>query len=333
VAGQQVLDDAADRIGKATEMAKAEVRVRQQLLDDPKQLQTFRHQLDRNIADLEGRFEEATSMAFTEVAPLKMRIRGLVLQPFNRAKKEIEGLESLEELEQFASRFRRQVEVAGELASRQFGEGFQHLVHRLQVQLQERFQAVMTDLAPNLPQVQLSSNALLVTPDQLQALKSAQAKSKAASRSGALAGGLAGAGGVAIAASSMMLGPIGLLGGALVGWKISSLIGEQRNLDRARATVLERLDEIAAELLRDVDAQVSSAVETVRGAVERRRRAFAHDLYQQFEVVQAISEDPLALEAYKRDATRFIQAFDACAARARKAVGQQTDETLALTRV
>jgi GTPase SAR1 family protein len=333
VAGQQVLDDAADRIGKATEMAKAEVRVRQQLLDDPKQLQTFRHQLDRNIADLEGRFEEATSMAFTEVAPLKMRIRGLVLQPFNRAKKEIEGLDSLEELEQFASRFRRQVEVAGELASRQFGEGFQHLVHRLQVQLQERFQAVMTDLAPNLPQVQLSSNALLVTPDQLQALKSAQAKSKAASRSGALAGGLAGAGGVAIAASSMMLGPIGLLGGALVGWKISSLIGEQRNLDRARATVLERLDEIAAELLRDVDAQVSSAVETVRGAVERRRRAFAHDLYQQFEVVQAISEDPLALEAYKRDATRFIQAFDACAARARKAVGQQTDETLALARV
>jgi hypothetical protein len=333
VAGQQVLDDAADRIGKATEMAKAEVRVRQQLLDDPKQLQTFRHQLDRNIADLEGRFEEATSMAFTEVAPLKMRIRGLVLQPFNRAKKDIEGLDSLEELEQFASRFRRQVEVAGELASRQFGEGFQHLVHRLQVQLQERFQAVMTDLAPNLPQVQLSSNALLVTPDQLQALKSAQAKSKAASRSGALAGGLAGAGGVAIAASSMMLGPIGLLGGALVGWKISSLIGEQRNLDRARATVLERLDEIAAELLRDVDAQVSSAVETVRGAVERRRRAFAHDLYQQFEVVQAISEDPLALEAYKRDATRFIQAFDACAARARKAVGQQTDETLALTRV
>jgi GTPase SAR1 family protein len=333
VAGQQVLDDAADRIGKATEMAKAEVRVRQQLLDDPQQLQTFRHQLDRNIADLEGRFEEATSMAFTEVAPLKMRIRGLVLQPFNRAKKDIEGLESLEELEQFASRFRRQVEVAGELASRQFGEGFQHLVHRLQAQLQERFQAVMTDLAPNLPQVQLSSNALLVTPDQLQALKSAQAKSKAASRSGALAGGLAGAGGVAIAASSVMLGPIGLLGGALVGWKISSLVGEQRNLDRARATVLERLDEIAAELLRDVDAQVSSAVETVRGAVERRRRAFAHDLYQQFEVVQAISEDPLALEAYKRDATRFIQAFDACAARARKAVGQQSDDTLTLARV
>jgi GTPase SAR1 family protein len=332
VAGQQVLDDAADRIGKATELAKAEVRVRQQLLDDPQQLQTFRRQLDLNIADLEGRFAEATSMAFTEIAPLKMRIRGLVLQPFNRAKKDVAELESLEQLEQFASRFRRQLEVAGELASRQFGEGFQHLVHRLQIQLQERFQAVMTDLAPNLPQVQLSSNALLVTPDQLQALKSAQARSKATSRSGALAGGLAG-GGAAFVAAGAMLGPIGLLGGALVGWKLSSLIGEQRNLERARATVLERLDEIAAELLRDVDAQVSSAVETLRGAVERRRRAFAHDLYQQFEVVQSISEDPLALEAYKRDAKRFIQAFDACAARARKAVGQEVAEGLTLARV
>jgi hypothetical protein len=45
-----------------------------------------------------------------------------------------------------------------------------------------------------------------------------------------------------------------------------------------------------------------AGVETVRSAVERRRRAFAHDLYQQFEVVQAISDHPEALEAYRRDA-------------------------------
>jgi hypothetical protein len=82
---------------------------------------------------------------------------------------------------------------------------------------------------------------------------------------------------------------------------------------------MERLDEIAAELLRDVDSQVTSAVETVRSAVERRRRAFASDLYQQFEIVQEISEDPSRLEAYRRDAERFIQAFDGCATRARAA--------------
>jgi GTPase SAR1 family protein len=319
-AGKLVLRDAADRIEKTAEMAKAEVRVRQQLLEDPEQLEGFRRQLDANIFDLERRFDEAVSLSLTEVAPLKMRIRGLVLQPFTRAKKDLAELDSADELEAFASRFRRQLEVAGELASRQFAEGFEHLVVALQVQLQERFQSVMTDLAPNLPQVRLSSNALLTTPDQVQALQRAQARTRSASRTSALIGGLAG-GGSALVAAGALLGPIGLLGGALVGWKLSSLVAGQRNLVKARGAVVERLDEIAAELLRDVDRQVENAVESVRSAVERRRRLFAGDLYQQFEVVQRISADPAQLEAYRRDAERFIQAFDACSVRARKAVG------------
>ncbi len=318
-AGQEVLREAADRIVKVTEMAMAEVRVRQQLLDDPQKLQTFRRQLDGNIADLERRFDEAVSLALTEVAPLKMRIRGLVLQPFTRAKKTLNELSTLEELAQFTSRFKRQLEVAGELASRQFTDGFEHLVSRLQVKLQERFQAVMTELAPNLPQVQLSSNALLVTPDQMHALQQAQKRSQAGNRTGAVAGGLAG-GGMAFVAAGTLLGPIGLLGGALVGWKLSGLLANQRNLERAKATILSRLDEIAAQLLRDVDQQVANAVDTVKSAVERRRRAFAADLYSQFEVVQSISADDNALEAYRRDAERFVDAFDVCAQRAQRAV-------------
>src|SRR5690606_12227361 len=111
---------------------------------------------------------------------------GLVLQPFTRAKKELDQLETIEEIDQFASRFRRQLEVAGELASRQFSEGFTHIVERLQRQLQERFQAVMTDLAPNLPQVRLAPNALLVTSDQMQQLKAAQQRSKQTTRTSAV---------------------------------------------------------------------------------------------------------------------------------------------------
>ncbi|MEX1179120.1 MAG: hypothetical protein WEB09_11730, partial [Nitriliruptor sp.] len=319
-AGKLVLRDAADRIEKAAEMAKAEVRVRQQLLDDPAQLEGFRRQLDANIFDLERRFDEAVSLALSDVAPLKMRIRGFVLQPFTRAKKDLATLVSAEELETFASRFRRQLEVAGELASRQFAEGFEHIVVSLQHQLQERFQAVMTDLAPNLPQVRLSSNALITTPDQVQAMQRAQARTRSASRTSALIGGLAG-GGSAMVAAGTLLGPIGLLGGALVGWKLSSIVAGERNLAKARGAVVERLDEIAGELLRDVDRQVDAAVESVRSAVERRRRLFAGDLYQQFEVVERISADPEQLALYRRDADRFIEAFDACVERARRAVG------------
>jgi hypothetical protein len=321
-AGHQTLSDAAERIVRACELAQAEVQVRQQLLSDPEQLNSFRRQLDHNIADLEQRFNDSVALALTEVPPLKMRIRGLVVGPFSNAKKELAGLESLEEVDAFASRFRRQLEVAGELASRQFTDGFAHLVERLQVQLQERFQAVMTDLAPNLPQVRLSPNALLVTPDQLHALKAAQRRSQSTTRTSTLVGGGLGGAGAVVVAGSALLGPIGLLGGALVGWKLASAMAGARSLERARSTIQGRLDEIAAALLDDVDAQVVAAVETVRSAVERRRRAFAHDLYKQFEVVQAISEHPESLEAYRRDAMRFAEAFDDCAVRARHAVEQ-----------
>jgi hypothetical protein len=99
----------------------------------------------------------------------------------------------------------------------------------------------MTDLAPNLPQVHLSPNALLVTPDQLQHLMAAQRKSRQTSRTSAVVGGLSG-GGVALVAGTALLGPIGLLGGALVGWKLSSLITGQRSLERAREAIAGRLD-------------------------------------------------------------------------------------------
>lgn len=320
-AGQEMLDDSAERIARIAELARAEVQVRQQLLEDPEKLQGFRRQLDRNIVDLERRFDAAVSMALTEVPPLRMRIRGLVLNPFTRAKKELAQLETLEEVEQFASRFRRQLEVAGELASRQFTEGFGQIVNRLQHQLQERFQAVMTDLAPNLPQIRLSPNALLVTPDQIQQLQAAKRRSEQASRTSAMIGGLSGGGLTLLATGTVtLLGPLGLLGGALVGWKLASLVSGHRSLEQARDAIASRLDEIAAAMLRDVDDQVESAVATVRSAVQRRRRAFAADLYQQFEVVQAISEHPEALEAQRRDAARFVDAFEACATEARAAL-------------
>lgn len=177
----------------------------------------------------------------------------------------------------------------------------------------------MTDLAPNLPQVQLSASALLVTPDQMQSVKRSHQRTRSSSASVAVATGLAG-GGAAFVAAGALLGPIGLLGGALVGWKMTSLVATSRSLTQVRSTILGRLDEIAETLIKDVDAQVASAVETVRSAVDRRRRAFAHDLYQQFELVQAISDHPDALETYRREAVRFEEAFVNCADRARRAV-------------
>ena len=324
VAGAEVLRGAADRIAKAAGMAKGEVRIRQQLLEDPARLSEYRAQVDTNIKGLEAEFDQAVGGAMTALGPLKMKIRGRLLSTFQSAKRKVEACTTIAEVEQFAGRFRRELEVSGEIASREFSDGFAAVVDRLRRDLEGRFQAVMSDVAPNLPQVRLSSGALLMTPDQITILQQAASRSKQAGRTGLVAGGVAG-GGAAFVAAGALLGPLGLLGGALVGWKMSSMMAGQASLDRAKLSILSRLDEISAHLLRDLDDQVGKAVDTVTAGVDRRRRAFAADLYQQFDLVEGIVADPTLLETYRRDAERFVQAFDACAARAERAVGLVPD--------
>lgn len=325
-AGGEVLSMAADRVVKASEMAKAEVGVRLKLLNDPEALAGVRGKLDRSIADLERRFDEAVAMALTEVGPLKLRIRGLLTKPFPLAKRDVAQLSSTEELDQFSRSFKRKLEVAGELASRQFGEGFETIVDHLRASLEDEFNSVMTDLQPNLPKFTLSTGAMVMTPDQMQAVEAAQRRSRTAATGGAVAGGLAG-GGAAVVAIGALLGPLGLLGGALVGWKLSEVMGGSRNLGKAKEAITGRLDEIARELLRDFDKQVDEAVEALRNSVIRRRKAFAADLYQQFDLVQSLGQDPALLEAQRKDSHRFLEAFDGCAEKARNAVAFSLSET------
>jgi hypothetical protein len=74
----------------------------------------------------------------------------------------------------------------------------------------------------------------------------AQRGARQASRTSALVGGLSG-GGAAFAVGRALLGPMGLVGGALVGWKLGDVVAVQRSLDRppvARSS--GRLDEMAA---------------------------------------------------------------------------------------
>jgi len=116
----------------------------------------------------------------------------------------------------------------------------------------------------------------------------------------------------------VLLAPIGLLAGALVGYKLSQVLIGERRLQVSKDALQERIDEIAARLTRDFDQQVQSAVDAVNSAVDTRRRQFAGDLYDQFELVQRVAHDPQVLEQHRREAERFGQAFEACAVRARR---------------
>ena len=318
IAGRGVLEEAVERIEKAAQMARSEVSIRVQLLSDPDRLESVRADVDGKVRELEGQIRVTVDRALQSVDPLRLRVRSTMLRPFREAVGQVAALEDVEQVESFASTFRRRVEVAAEDASREFGAGFHTIVDQLRHDLEQQLEAVMSDVVPNLPRLKLSTSTLLVTPDQLQSMKHDQRRARKTERTSAVAGGVAGAGGAAFAAGAVLLAPIGLLAGALVGYKLSQVLIGERRLQVAKDALQERIDEIAARLTRDFDQQVTSAVDAVNNAVDTRRRQFAGDLYDQFELVQRVSHDPQVLEQHRREAERFGQAFEACAVRARR---------------
>lgn len=322
VAGKQALVDAVERIEKAASMARSEVEIRKQLLADPDQLGTFYQQVDARIRELEDLVNGTMATSLQQVEPLRAQVRGMMLAPFKDAANQVEQLESIESIEEFGHQFKRRVEVASEEAGRRFQSGFQAIIDDLRHRLEAQLQDVVNDIVPNLPPIRLSSSGMLVTPDQIQSLKSGARDAKRRERTSALAGGIGGGAATlaALGTSAVLLSPLGLLAGALAGWKLSSSVLSSRRIDTARAALLERLDEIQARLTRDFDRQVQAVVEAVRDSVERRRRGFAADLYEQFDLVKAIADDPEVMEQQRVEAERFGQAFEACAARARKVV-------------
>lgn len=322
VAAKAVLEEAVERIEKAAQMARAEVQIRSQLLADPEKIANVRGDVDTKIRALEGEINRAVERNLSHVDTLKHHVRGVMMRPFKDAPEEVAALETVDEIEAYAQTFRRRVEVASEEAGRQFSEGFTRIVGSLRSDLEQQLQSVVTDLAPNLPPFRLSNAGMVVTADQLQTLKAGARKAKQSERTSAIASGVGGGAMAFLATGAVALSPIGLLAGALVGWKLSSTIVGKRRIDQARAAVIERVEEIAVRLERDFDGQVNEALEIVRDGLERRRRAFASDLYEQFDLVTALGDDPAVVERYRQEAERFGQAFEACAVRARRVVAQ-----------
>ncbi|HEX2026909.1 MAG TPA: dynamin family protein [Nitriliruptorales bacterium] len=319
-AGREVLVDAARRVAQAADLAKGEVGVRRRLLEDRDLLAAHRRRLDENVRDLERDFNTAVNSTLASIEPLQMRVRGQLLAPFGRAKQAVGELRTLEEVERFATRFRREVEVAGEVASRSFQSGFETTLDRLRRTLEQRFEAVMTDLTPSVPKVALNGRGFLLTPDQVQAARRNDDGGLTGAISGAAAGGVL-SGGAAFALLGGVLGPLGMLAGALVGWKLGVVFGGSRGVERARQLLLERLEEVSRELTRDFDAQVALQLRSVRELVNRRRHLFAADLYHQFELVESLAEDSEKTDQYLRETERFASSFDACAQSALKITG------------
>ena len=320
VAGGETLRAAARRVALAARLAEGEVTVRERLLDDPALLAAHRARLDASVSELEREFDRAVAGALGNLEPLRMRVRGMVLAPFGRGKQALAATKTASDVEAFASKFRREVEVSGEIASTTFQRGFTTMVERLRITLQERFEAVLTDFSPNVPEIVLDARAFTLTREQIQAARSADDGGLSRAIGGAAAGGLL-SGGAALILAGGVLGPLGLLAGALIGWKLGEILGGSRGLEKAKAEMALRLDEVSRQLVQDFDQQVDLQETALRELVSRRRHAFARGLYDQFAVVEALTSDPERMRMYRTECERFISAFRTCAESALRIAG------------
>jgi GTPase SAR1 family protein len=323
-AGRSMLVESGRRIAHAADLAKGEVRIRKALLDDPDLLASHRSQLDDDVRRLEHDVDVALESTLAAVDPLRIRVRSMLLKPFPRAKRTVADCRSFEELEEFGMKFRRELEVAAEIASRTFQSGFERIMERLRTTLEEKFQEVIVELNPSAPRITLNQRAFLLTPDQMRAARRDSSTDITRALSGAAAGSILSGGAAAVLAGGV-LGPIGLIAGALVGWKMGELFGSSRGLNKAKELMGQRLDEIAAELTADFDRQVRVRTQAAADVVRRRRRSFAGDLYRQFEFVEALARDQSRVQSYLRECDRFIDAFEESATSALRSVGLTGD--------
>lgn len=297
-AGRQVLDEAAKRLDHIADLARGEVEVRRRLLDDPHKLAEHRAKVDDRVRELESEFDSAVAGVLANAEPMRSRVRSLLLKPFTRGKPKLRACASPADIEAFVARFRREVEVAGELAARQFHQGFGGLVDQLRYTLEERFHAVMSELNPSAPEITLSTKALLANPEQLKETQRKTAKADTVAVASVAGGSLAG-GVVTAAVLGGVLGPLGLIAGALAGYKLSGTLGSARELSKMKAEMERRMDEIAEQVAADFDRHVEQQLADVRKAVASRRESFAADLYAQFDSVEALVGDPAAMEEYR----------------------------------
>ncbi len=305
-AGATAVTASASRLERAIELAKREVRVRHDLLADPEKLSAYAQQARDRIEAFREELEAEVEQRLGRVEPLRIQHRSLLLSIFFSAKERIRQTKSLDDLEQVLRRFRREAEVAGNRATQQFRDQMGELLDGLTAELDERSDVVLASLHEDIADATSAGNLF----DDIQ-----QDPRLNPEIGGAAFGGLV-AGGAGVAALGLALGPLGLVGGALVGWKLGGVVRTNRELDAARTVALERLDEIADEFADEFDRQVDAYVAGVHEAIRRRPAGLSSDLEAQLETVAHLADDPALVDERRRECEQVLEQLDGLQSRA-----------------
>lgn len=284
--GASALAELEDELERILGHARRELDLRIDVLRSEERMAAREQELRDHLATFEADLDRPIEAAVRELKALGSQGRTLMQQHQLATKRKLSEARSTEDVQRVLTEAIRAVEVRSEDLFRAAQIRITRTLMELDAALDHRADATLLDLGAA-QRVELDA--------RLRARRT-----RAATLGSAAVGGLVGAGaGVALVGAA--LGPIGLIGGALLAWRLRETRSALGELTTLRVEVSDRLAAVVDELMQELDRRLDRMVEEARRLAHERRVAFTADLRSTLEAIVELGQDPcLRAEALVR---------------------------------
>lgn len=275
--GRRVLDRVEAALERTTRMAAAATRLRLQALragDDEEQRARVAVDHQALLDDVDDLLERRLLEATGTQAALHARVHQVVL----RARTDLQEAPTAAAMDDVLTHARRELEVVTEDAYRILQARLLTAHAEVEARLDDGMAATLHALGGGATGVRAGRR-----PDHAQGHATPRLAPGAVQ--GAAVGGLV-AGGAGLALVGAALGPVGLVAGAVAGWRLGGVVRRGRELRPLREELDEQLSVVAGEILHGLDHRVDDLVAAVRETSRARRAGFAVDLTATLETQQ-----------------------------------------------
>lgn len=280
--GRLALERLDDALRQTTEVARASIEVQARALsggvDEEKQRRLRAHRQRVDDSD-----EHGLERRLREIAGTRVQLDALINGLFVRTRASVHTAKSPGALELVLSRFSREVVVVTEDAFRQLHT----LIMAIHDEHTRAFDAGVATTLHELGAVRPNGGSLGV--DRPGLAEATRNIGHTGLRAAALGGVISG--GATFALVGSLLGPVGVLAGAAVGWRLGTIVRTGRELKPMREEVDAQIAEIADTVLEQFDRHIDDLLAAVRAATDQRRRGFASDLTELLTVLERLGPD------------------------------------------
>ncbi len=283
--GRRALQRAEDALDKLSQVAGAAIDLQVQALsgalgtDERERLEVHRQQLvDKGDDLLEQRLGG--------IAGIRAHLDAMINTVFLRTRAAVQEARSVDELDGILRHATREIEVVSEDAFRNVQARLMAIHAESARELDAGVEATLHEPGAVLP-------GMRGVREDDTAIAEATALLDHTALQGAAVGGLI-AGGAGFMLVGSLLGPFGLVAGALVGWRVGGILRTGRELRPLRDELDERLSVVADAVIAELDRRVDDLVAAVRATTTQRRLGFVADLGDVVDVLDRLDSDERA---------------------------------------